>query len=298
MLLGEHAVLHGRSALVCAIDRRIHTTLIPREDEEIHITSSLGKADCTIEKIEAPESLRFVKAAINHFKDEITKGFDLDIHSDFTHQAGLGSSAAVTVATCAVLASWLEKDTTRQHMLEKSIEIVRDVQGLGSGSDVAASIYGGIVLFKTNPPIAKKLTGTHPLTVIFSGSKRQTVEVVKEVEKFRARIPEAFDDLYDLMGRSAEDAAEAIEDGRWQIVADLLNLNQGLMDAIGVSNGKLAGILYALRKDPGIMATKISGAGLGDCVIGLGSPTLEAFSYQQLPLAITSVGFSIVERRG
>ena len=293
MLLGEHAVLHGRSALACAVDTRMHVTLKMREDNEINIRSTLGKAKFTIENIEAGETLRFVTASITHYQGELKTGFDLDIHSEFTHQAGLGSSAAVTVATCAALRASIKKSNKPAEILEDSIAVIRDVQGVGSGADAAASVYGGIVLFKSDPISAKKLQGTHPLTVIFSGTKVSTVEVVKEVDALHARLPEEMDMVFDIMGKSAEHAAAAIEEGRWQTVGDLLNLNQGLMDGVGVSSGKLAGILYALRKDPGMLATKISGSGRGDCVIGLGSPSLEAFSYQQLPLAITSVGLTV-----
>ena len=45
---------------------------------------------------------------------------------------------------------------------------------------------------------------------------------------------------------------------------------QGLMDALGVNNAKLAELVFALRADPKIHGSKISGSGLGDCVVGLG----------------------------
>ena len=43
MLMGEHAVLHGKKALVCAIDQRISVSLTPREDARISIVSALGE---------------------------------------------------------------------------------------------------------------------------------------------------------------------------------------------------------------------------------------------------------------
>ena len=52
MLLGEHAVLYGYPAIVCAINRRISITLQSRTDDIIIInTESFGKYETTIKKV-------------------------------------------------------------------------------------------------------------------------------------------------------------------------------------------------------------------------------------------------------
>ena len=42
MISGEHAVLHGRHALVGAVDQRVRVMLTPRADDTIRICSALG----------------------------------------------------------------------------------------------------------------------------------------------------------------------------------------------------------------------------------------------------------------
>ena len=297
MLLGEHAVLHGHHALVCALNRRIHVMLSPRSDREIHITSSLGRLELTLDTIEPTEPLAFVLGAVAQRKGDLKSGFDLTVQSEFTHKAGLGSSAAVTVATTAALGLWLDEKVEEESVLRASVAIIQDIQGLGSGADAAASVYGGILLYRAKPLKVMKLGAVHPVTLVYSGSKKPTAEVVRLVEAAHAKQPATYDRIYELMGHSAEEAAAAIERGDWQSVGGLLNINQGLMDAIGVCDGKLAGIVYALRKDPGILGAKISGSGLGDCVIGLGRARNEAFSYDQLPTAMASEGLVIGEQQ-
>ncbi|OQA27160.1 MAG: mevalonate kinase [Verrucomicrobia bacterium ADurb.Bin345] len=297
MLLGEHAVLHGHHALVCALNRRIHVMLSPRSDREIHITSSLGRLELTLDTIEPKEPLAFVLGAVAQRKGDLKSGFDLTVQSEFTHKAGLGSSAAVTVATTAALGLWLDEKVEEESVLRASVAIIQDIQGLGSGADAAASVYGGILLYRAKPLKVMKLGAVHPVTLVYSGSKKPTAEVVRLVEAAHAKQPATYDRIYELMGHSAEEAAAAIERGDWQSVGGLLNINQGLMDAIGVCDGKLAGIVYALRKDPGILGAKISGSGLGDCVIGLGRARNEAFSYDQLPTAMASEGLVIGEQQ-
>ena len=48
-----------------------------------------------------------------------------------------------------------------------------------------------------------------------------------------------------------------------------MNIQQSLMNALGVGTPQLNHIINSLHKDPYIYGAKISGAGLGDCVIGL-----------------------------
>jgi len=131
------------------------------------------------------------------------------------------------------------------------------------------------------------------LTVIYSGHKRPTVEVVRLVDAARAAHPAIFDAIFSLMGRSAQAAAAAIPRGDWKTVGEWMNVNQGLMDAIGVSNAKLAEIVYALREDRGILGSKISGSGLGDCVIGLGRARRTEWPQPVLPVEIAAAGVEL-----
>ncbi|WP_144244201.1 hypothetical protein [Nitrincola sp. A-D6] len=45
------------------------------------------------------------------------------------------------------------------------------------------------------------------------------------------------------------------------------------MDALGVNDATLAKMLAELRQDPAVLGAKISGSGLGDCVLTLGTST-------------------------
>lgn len=290
MLLGEHAVLHGQPALVCAVSRRIHVTLTPRKDRTIRISSALGRHSTSVDAIKPSKPFRFVIAAIRHFARKLPSGFDLRIDSEFSHQVGLGSSAAVTVATLAVLSKWLKGSFSRHKLLLDGVRVIRETQGLGSGADVAASVYGGIVSYRAKPIQAMKLNATFPLTVIYSGSKMPTVEVVTLVERSRKASPVVYGAIFKMMGQSSRQAAAAIRRKNWKDVGAIMNLNQLLMAAIGVSNGKLAAIVRLLLLDPAILGAKISGSGLGDCVVGLGKAKRTKWPYETLPVMISSQG--------
>jgi mevalonate kinase len=293
MLLGEHAVLHGHPALVCAVNRRISVCLSPRQDDVVTIRSNLGELTSRLADLQVKEPFRFVTAAVLRKRNLLKTGFDLKIESEFSHQVGLGSSAAVTVATLGALAAWAGRPPQPEHLLEDGVAVIRETQGVGSGADAAASIYGGIVFYRAQPIKARKLGNTCPITVLYSGSKRPTPEVVRIVEQSRKASPMLFDAIFTLMGRSAEEAAAAIEVKNWQRAGEILSINHGLMDAIGVSTARLCEMAYALRSDPAVFGSKISGSGLGDCVIGLGRANRTDWPYEMLPLEITTAGVKL-----
>ncbi len=290
MLLGEHAVLHGKRALVCAVDRRIHVTLTPRLDGRVTVTSTLGRFCGSLDHIRPAAPFAFVTALIARWRSRVKDGFDLKIRSDFSDKVGLGSSAAVTVATGAAIMKWLDGRVDRKRLFAECRAVIRAVQGLGSGADVAASVFGGIVAYRAKPLEIRKLGRTHPITVIYSGSKKPTPEVVRLVQAGRRRHPRLFRSIYELMDLSSDVAVWAVDRGLWPALGELLNINQGLMETIGVSNARLSRIARALRADPNILGAKISGSGLGDCVVGLGKMRRSKMPFLRLPATMSADG--------
>ncbi len=295
MLFGEHAVLHGRLALVCAVGQRIKVTLSPRTDTEINIHSALGEFHTDLRRIETAPDFRFVLGAIKKSAERIPGGFDLNIASEFSHNIGFGSSAAVTVAATAALAQWTCGDVDNGELFKSSRETIRSVQGLGSGTDVAASVYGGLLLYRADPLEIEQLSYTHPLCAVYSGGKTPTPEVVDYVEKRRVNAPTIYAEIFEAMEQCSMDAADAATMQDWKTFGDMMNIAHGLMDAMGVNTARLSEIVYALRGDPGILGSKISGSGLGDCAIGLGRVARHDFPMPVIPVDMSHEGI-IVEK--
>ena len=282
MLMGEHAVLHGRRALVSSVNQRLTVTLTPRTDQQLEIRSALG---CHVTSLEQPEThskFRFILAAAAALP-VVSSGLTIEVAAEFSDQIGFGSSAAVTVATVAALRQFDGLAPDPRAIFLSARDIVRSVQGRGSGADVAASVYGGIVLYRADPLELEPISATHPLTAVYSGSKLPTPEVIRIVEERRKQQPEQFEVLFDLMDRCSTEAAQAASQGDDKAVGALLDLGQGVMESMGVSNDALDAIIRALRLDPGITGAKISGSGLGDYAIGWGR-TGGGFPFPVIPV--------------
>lgn len=291
-LLGEHAVLHNKKSIICAINQRIFIYVKPRKDSKIVITSALGDFTTTLEKISIKSPFTFILTAIDSNKHKLSNGFEIDIISEFSSTVGLGSSAAVTAAMTAAIFQLANENTSKRNIFDNGFSTIRKVQGSGSGADLAASVYGGLLLYRLFPLDIKPLKNLYPVTVIYSGTKQSTTQVIKIVQEKETHFPTIYNNIFSIMEQSSEIAAQAINNNDWSKVGLLLNLNQGLMDAIGVNNKTLSDIVYTMRKDPAILGSKISGSGLGDCVVGLGQITKE-IEYDILPIQMTQDGVKI-----
>jgi mevalonate kinase len=294
MLLGEHAVLHGHRALVCAINRRITVKLLPEASSFVTIESALGNYKSPLEELVDHASLRFALQAIRQHLETIPTGFKLTIESDFSADIGFGSSAAVTVAVHAALMQWIDEVfPDRKELFVRALETIHAVQGRGSGADVAASVFGGIVGYTTQQefdPVELSL----PLTAVYCGYKKPTPEVISHVEELRAKDPSTYGRIYAEVDSSVEAAVACLRQRDLPGFGKILNRNQQLMDQMGVNTPELHEIVTALQATPDVFGAKISGSGLGDCVIGIGYAELPELDYPVHHLEITSAGCGAV----
>lgn len=289
MLLGEHAVLYRKHALVCAINKRMTVTLTPRSDNKIMIDSALGHYEAEIARLKVITPFQFVLAALKQYQKKMTVGCDIHITTDFSDKVGFASSAAVTVATLKALSTWLNMPLSSLELIHAGRKIVRAVQGLGSGADVAACVLGGLVVYRTQPEEIRKLPveSFFPLTVVYSGSKAPTIEVVRHVEKLFEDQPVILRLLCQAIDGCVLAGVQAITDNDLHALGKIMNVQQGLMDALGVNTPILADMIDRLRRSPAIEGAKISGSGLGDCVVGVGHLPE---NIGQIPVQITQEG--------
>lgn len=302
MLLGEYAVLQGKTALVAAIDKFISITLKPRSDDRIFIDSALGTLTLHRHQITLQAPFEFVLATLALKKPP--SGCNIKIDSDLPASFGLGSSAAVTVALLIALNRWLEKILTKLKLWQEALQVIHQVQKRGAGADCAASIFGGVIAFSNPPFSVTPLKGAPPLAAVYSGSKLTTARAIDIVNSRRQQKLTNYQIIDEQMNELSKKGITAINTKDWISLGNLFNSGQELMKAIGVSNGHLENLVQSLREQPHILGAKISGSGLGDCVIGVGKLPPNFFprneeekrlGVKQLFLIITSEGASFDE---
>ncbi len=289
MILGEHAVLWGSPCLVAAVDQRLTIMLTPRSDDKIILSSFQGKESLDLSNPGQTIKYPFVSAVIQDNKDDIPGGFDLNITSDILNGRGFGSSAAVIIATQAVLHGYANKQLSDDDKILQGQKIVRQVQGYGSGADIAAAVLGGIVHYQSDPIQTYKLDKSIPLTAVFCGYKTPTSHVLQYVEKKRQLNPDLFVKYTNQAKNLVEMASQALKDEDWVQLGKIFNNYQNLMQSFGVEDQATREALNFLQSHETISGAKISGSGLGDCVIGLGK--LEKTT--KLPYLLESQGMEM-----
>jgi mevalonate kinase len=260
LLMGDHAVVYGRSCLVTAVDARLTVTIEPALGKDIQIVAPQVSNTTFISR-----SIAVAQAAWG----VSCSGLKMTTESMFSSQYGLGSSSAVTVATIVALSKFFKRNDTLNELFLLSRQVVFDVQGAGSGFDVAAALLGGTLYYeKITPTLTPVPIHALPLVIGYTGSKASTTMLVEDVARKREREPQKVDRIFDAIQKLVEDAKHRMEQGEWDHVGKLFDFNQEYLRDLGVSSEKLETLILA-AKHAGAWGAKLSGAGGGDCMIAL-----------------------------
>lgn len=184
---GEYGVLHGGTAVVAAVDRRVVARFVP------------GAAPSTPVVAEAIAAVRAHCQATGASLPEGAPEIDSASLSDAGRKLGLGSSAAVAAAAVGVLleAAGFEVETERALIFTLADRAHRSAQGgRGSGADVAAAVLGGVLAYmrpEVGAPSMRALVPPPHLTsvVVSTGVPSATVGLVTAVERLAACDPGA-----------------------------------------------------------------------------------------------------------
>jgi mevalonate kinase len=205
---------------------------------------------------------RFLEA---HPQDQ---GIVVTTKSDFSSNFGFGSSSAVTVAFAKALTELYGFKLSNKELFDLCYQAVIDVQGVGSGFDIAAAIWGGTIYYVSPAKVVVPMTNGLPLVVGYTGIKADTPTLVRMVDTLKIKQPEKINRIFDSITQLVERAKKEIADTNWLELGRLFNQNQILLQELGVSSVELDRLVAASTKAHAFGA-KLSGAGGGDCMVAV-----------------------------
>jgi len=299
MLLGEHAVVYGWPCIVTAVDKRLYLEAEFLKEKKLIIEApSVGvrnyKKDLDkLCKNGEPKGGRFVECAVLNFHQKYPPlfGVKIETKNGFSIKYGFGSSAAVTVCTIKALSGLTGSKLSDREIFDLSYKTILDVSGVGSGFDVAAAIYGETLYFVTAGEKIERIgNGEIPLLVGYTGIKADTPTQVKMVAEKKKRDEELITRIFSEISFLVDKAKKTIKERDWQRLGELMNYNQGYLEALGVNTQKLSDLIYAAR-NAGCYGAKLSGAGGGDCMIA----TVDEKNRKKAEKAIEKVGGEIIK---
>jgi mevalonate kinase len=302
ILFGEHFVVYGKRALATAINRRLVVEVSSRERRGYHVKieniptfgmeldleSRKGRDRKVLpykDYSAASKALVYVKGSVEYLEERYgigDEGVEIEIKSEIPLSAGLGSSAATCVATIAALKEYFGVRGNMERIRSDAHSVEKEVQGAASPIDTAISTYGGYVLVERNEVKRMQLAelnlivgcvGSIPLSMDSTKASDlglKTKEIVAGVKDKREIFTGIFDSIFDASDEITARAVRAIEDGDFVTLGALMNINHGLLDAIGVVPRRLSE-LAKVSQELGALGAKVTGAGGSDDMGGVGS---------------------------
>lgn len=282
ILYGEHFVVYGTSAILCAIDKRVHITAIKSQDIQIQSELANLKHNSYKQNISQIDPILRPLYYIAKKSTEITgsnSGITLQVKSDIPSGAGLGSSSACCVAGAAAVLKLLESTNTQtDDIINMAINAERTVFPNASGADTAVSALGGMITYNTKTGYEKIKSHTVPkfgLVITNSKIPHNTKTVVSQVERFKNKNQIKFRELLNkethlvsqvLSILNSKDSDRQLSKAAVVRLGKLASLNQEYLKAIKISNNALDKIIKIMESMT--FGAKITGAGGGGCIIG------------------------------
>jgi mevalonate kinase len=202
------------------------------------------------------------------------RGLAIEFTGNIPVGSGLGSGGAAHVALALAVVAHFDGVGDLRRSLERAANWAYSGDRLAHGGtasalDTQTSLHGGIIEFRDGccgtqlqvPPGLRLVIGQ---TGVPKGSTSAVNGRVRDwLEKNPARIH-----YFTEMGHVAGCARQAMLAGDWRELGLLMNLNQLLLERVGVSHPRLDELCEAALRG-GALGAKLTGAGGGGCMIAL-----------------------------
>lgn len=221
---------------------------------------------------------------------------DSQLDSDSGKKYGLGSSAAVTVATVKALCRFYNLPVTKDEIFKLAAIAHFEVQGNGSLGDVAASVYGGWIAYHSFDrqwlaqqrkyldlrtlvdlpwPDLKieslKAPSNLQLLIGWTGKPASTSQLVDKISLFKARRQKEYRQFLEDSKHCIQRMVDGFHNADLESIKNEIRYNRELLKQLGTNSGvhietPVLNKLCEIAEDFG-GAAKTSGAGGGDCGI-------------------------------
>lgn len=293
ILLGEHAVVYGKHALALPVPNAF-SARIDEADDGILISIPAWRFRRRID-LHGKDGVDAIVAAVIRELGIAADGYDIHMNAAVPRGMGLGSSAAFAVALVRAFDTLLELGLDDNRVNAIAFECEKITHGMPSGVDNTLATFGVPMLFQNDGSLTIRnveLDSYPPLLVAWGANPGNTRHQVAGVRARWAAQPEQFGALFERIDDIVLQGAAALEAGDLGRLGALMNINHGILNAIGVSTPELE-LMVGIARQSGATGAKLTGAGGGGSIVALCPGVVEEVSS-----ALRAAGFHTITLTG
>lgn len=284
ILMGEHAVVYGAPAIALPL-LDLQATASVRQGKRGFITSDLYTGPLG----EAPKEMAPIMTALRVAGERTDLRWDrleVILRSTVPFERGLGSSAATSAAVVRAVANLAgERLSPAQiHKLVQKSETV--AHGTSSGLDAHAVQSMTPLRFQKGKPTQLKVAEKMTFVIGDTGTEGSTAAAVNGVRMLSDVQPRTVERVVEDLSGLVEDVVYSMSVGDPVRTGQSMHEAHSLLAYLGVSSPALDA-LVAAALEAGAYGAKLTGSGLGGCVLALVPDQEQA---GEVAAAMTAVG--------
>ena len=272
ILLGEHSVVYGRHAVAAPVPMAIQARV--SESSSSGVVISIARWDVRYTLTRDPGKQRGFEKPAAMILERLglaDRDLTIEVFPGLPRAMGLGGSAALAVAIIRALDQRFGLGLDDEAINQLAFDSEKMAHGTPSGVDNTVATYGTTLLFrKDEPPMIEPIELAQPLPLVIgmTGVESLTARTVATVREAWTRNPQQYERLFDEIDSLTLQGLDALRAADWERLGDMMNICQGLLNALQVSCWELEEMVQIARRH-GALGAKLTGGGGGGSMIAL-----------------------------
>lgn len=286
ILIGEHAVVYGEPAIALPVKSiRLSAKVEPIPDGRQEVTSAFFTGDLNAGQLTNFAGIAMLIRRLLVFFNAADQGFHLTIASALPSERGMGSSAATAVAVVRAFYDAFQTSLSHSVLLNWAGISEKALHGNPSGLDAATASAEKPQWFVRGKSLRSIMMPRNGVLLIAdTGIAGQTKIAVDQVAQKLKKDPKTYQPLITDIGDAVRQAALALAQDDIITLGQLLNRDQADLAALGVSSPELDRLIN-VALDNGAYGAKLTGSGMGGCMIALAAADQAPAIIQALKVA-------------
>ncbi len=284
ILLGEHSVVYGKPSIAIPFFEATVNAIVKESQDDSRIDCDFYHG--LLENM--PELLESLKETIRLCLELLNKqdaNLHITIESQIPAERGMGSSAAVAVATTRSLFDYFNTELTQKTLLDIVHVSETIAHGNPSGLDALMTSSQTPYYFVKGQPFEKLAMNLDAYLVVGdTGVTGQTKEAVKSIATKIANDDSLAIKAIERLGALADQGRYYLENNQGLFLGDTMSEVHTLLNQLGVSNEQL-NKLVAVAMANKALGAKLTGGGRGGCMIALAKDKKTAYNISSALIA-------------